>query len=179
MPSLPKIARAAFATCALVALAGACTSEKTCSEAPLSPEAAEALDAIQRGIDFALARPCAFESGLEVTGVSEDSLPGDGVRHPRVNFVVGRDGRHAFTLSQTRAVVSFRAIPTGSHWLRVSSGGVTAEGFAGPTGAGVDLAYLRWRKDGVTFELQATLGPRLTEDGVEEIAAALMESGSQ
>ena len=179
MPSLPKIARVALVTCALVALAAACTGEKTCSEVPLSPSAAEALDAIEGRVDFALVRPCAFESGLEVTGVSEDSLPEQGVRHPRANFVVGRDGRHAFTLSQTRAVVSFRAIPTGSHWLRVSAGGVTAEGFAGPTGAGVDLAYLRWRRDGVTFELQATLGSRLTEEDVQEIAAALMESRAQ
>ncbi len=174
MPSLPKIACAALATCALAALAAACASEKTCSEVPLSPRAAEALDAIEQRVDFALTRPCAFESGLEVTGVSEDSLPDQGVRHPRVSFVVGRDGRHAFTLSQTRAVVSFRAIPTGSHWLRVSAAGVTAEGFAGPTGAGVDLAYLRWRRDGVTFELQATLGRRLTERDVHDIAAELM-----
>lgn len=175
MPSPSKLALAIVTTCALVALAAACASEKTCSEVPLSPDAAETLDAIEDRIDFAVARPCAFESGLEVTGVSEDSLPEQGVRHPRVNFVAGRDGRHAFTLSQTRAVVAFRAIPTGSHWLRVSAGGLSAEGFAGPTGAGVDLAYLRWRRDGVTFELQATLGRQLTEEGVQEIAAALME----
>ena len=174
MPSLSTVVLAIVAACALVALLAACTSERTCSEAPLSPRAAEALAAIEGGVDFALMRPCAFESGLEVTGVSEDSLPEDGVRHPRVSFVVGRDGRHAFTLSQTRAVVAFRAIPTGSHWLRVSAGGLSAEGFAGPTGAGVDLAYLRWRRDGVTFELQATLGPRLTEQGVQDIAAELM-----
>ncbi len=175
MQSLRRLSPITLAACALVALAGACASEKTCSEAPLSPGAAEALDAIEGRIDFALVRPCAFESGLEVTGVSEDSIPEQGVRHPRVSFVVGRDGSHAFTLSQTRAVVAFRAIPTGSHWLRVSAGGLPAEGFAGPTGAGVDLAYLRWRRDGVTFELQATLGRRLTEQGVQEIAAALME----
>ena len=175
MSWLPRPVLLIAATCALAALLAACTSERRCSEAPLSPRAAEALAAIEGGVDFALTRPCAFESGLEVTGVSEDSLPEEGVRHPRVSFVVGRDGRHAFTLSQTRAVVAFRAIPTGSHWLRVSAGGLSAEGFAGPTGAGVDLAYLRWRKDGVTFELQATLGARLTEQGVQDIAAALME----
>lgn len=174
MPPLSKLALATVATCALVALLAACTSERTCSEVPLSPRAEEGLDVIEGGVDFALVRPCAFDSGLDVTGVSQDSLPEEGVRHPRVSFVVGRDGRHAFTLSQTRAVVSFRAIPTGSHWLRVSAGGLSAEGFAGPTGAGVDLAYLRWRRDGVSFELQATLGPRLTEQGVQDIAAELM-----
>ena len=179
MPSLPRLASVALAACVLPALLAACASERTCSEVSLSPEAERALGELEGGIDFALTRPCAFESGLEVTGVSEDSIPEQGVRHPRVSFVVGRDGRHAFTLSQTRAVVAFRAIPTGSHWLRVAAGGVTAEGFAGPTGAGVDLAYLRWRRDGVTFELQATLGSRLAEEDVQEIVAALLESGAQ
>lgn len=179
MPSLQHIARAVVAACAFVALLAACSSEKSCSEVALSPRAAEALGVIEGGVDFALTRPCAFESGLEVTGVSQDVIPEEGVRHPRVTFVVGRDGRHAFTLSQTRAVVAFRAIPTGSHWLRVSAGGLSAEGFAGPTGAGVDLAYLRWRGDDVTFELQATLGPRLSEEDVREIAGALMQGGAQ
>ncbi|MYE46551.1 MAG: hypothetical protein F4X25_07325 [Chloroflexi bacterium] len=146
---------------------------------PLSAKAERALGELARQVDFALVRPCAFESGLEVTGASRDVIPEEGVRHARVSFVVARDGRHALTFSQTRAVVAFRAIPTGSHWLRVSAGGVTAEGFGGPTGAGVDLAYLRWRKDGVTFELQATLGSRLTEEDVQEIAAALMQGVAQ
>ena len=179
MPSLPKIASSVLAACALAAMLAACTSDRSCEEVPLSAEAERALGELEGQVDFALVRPCAFGSGLEVTGVSEDSLPQEGVRHPRFNLVVSRDGRHAFTFSQTRAVVAFRAIPTGSHWLRVSAGGVTAEGFGGPTGAGVDLAYLRWRRDGVTFELQATLGRRLTEDDVQEIASALMQGVAQ
>ena len=179
MSSLPRLIPFAIAVCVVVALLATCTSDRSCEEVPLSAKAERALGELESQVDFALVRPCAFGSGLEVTGVSEDSLPQEGVRHPRFNFVVSRDGRHAFTFSQTRAVVAFRAIPTGSHWLRVSAGGVTAEGFGGPTGAGVDLAYLRWRKDGVTFELQATLGSRLTEEDVQEIAAALMQGVAQ
>ena len=176
MPSHARFVSLALATCLAAAVLAACASEATCNEAPLSAEAAEALDGIERRVDFALVRPCAFESGLEVASASEDSIPEQGVRHPRVNFVVDREGRHAFTLSQTRALVPFRAIPLGSHWLRVQVGELSAEGFAGPTGAGVELAYLRWRRDGVTFELLATLHRRLTEQDVQDLAEALMRN---
>ena len=179
MSSLPRLIPFAIAVCVVVALLAACTSDRSCEEVPLSAKAERALGELESQVDFALVRPCAFESGLEVTGASRDVIPEEGVRHARVSFVVARDGNHAFTFSQTRAVVPFRAIPTGSHWLRVSAGGLSAEGFAGPTGAGVDLAYLRWRRDGVTFELQATLGRRLTEDDVQEIASALMQGVAQ
>ena len=176
MPSIRGLTPVAVAACALLVLLASCASEKVCSEVPLSPRAAEALDELKRRVDFVLMRPCAFESGLEVASASEDSIPEQGVRHPRVNFVVDREGRHAFTLSQTRALVSFRAIPLGSHWLRVQVGELSAEGFAGPTGAGVELAYLRWRRDGVTFELLATLHRRLTEQDVQDLAEALMRN---
>ena len=172
----PRLIPVAFAACLAAAALAACASEATCSEVPLSPEAAEALDELEGRVDFALTRPCSFESGLEVTGVSQDVLPELGVRHPRINLTVQRAGSHAFTLSQTRALVSFRAIPLGSHWLRVSAGDVSAEGFAGPTGAGVDLAYLRWRRDGVTFELLATLHRRLTEQDIQDLAEVLMRN---
>lgn len=162
--------------CALAALLAACASRNVCEELPLSPHAAEALAAVEERVDFELQRPCSFESSHEVTGLSADVVPEQGVRRPRVSFTVHRAERHAFTFSQTRALVAFRAIPLGSRWLRVSAGGLTAEGFSGPTGAGADLAYLRWRRDGVTFELQATLGPRLTEGDVQDLAAALMRN---
>ena len=176
MPSHARLVSVALAACLAAALLAACDSEAMCSEVPLSAEAAEALDELERQVDFALTRPCAFESGLEVTGVSSDVIPELGVRHSRVSFTVQRAGTHAFTLSQTRALVPFRAIPLGSHWLRVQAGDLTAEGFAGPTGAGVELAYLRWRRDGVTFELLATLHRRLTEQDVQDLAEALMRN---
>ena len=172
----PRLVSVALAACLAAALLAACASEATCSEVPLSPESANALDKLERQVDFALRRPCSFESGLEVTGVSADVIPDMGVRHSRINFTVQRAGSHAFTLSQTRALVSFRAIPLGSHWLRAQVGDLTAEGFAGPTGAGVELAYLRWRRDGVTFELLATLRLRLTEEDVQDLAEALMRN---
>ena len=68
----------------------------------------------------------------------------------------------------------FSAIPQGTHRLRAAGAGVTASGFAGPSGSGVDLAYLRWRTSGVTFELAATLHPWLTERDVRAIAEALI-----
>ena len=172
----PRLIPIALAACLAAAVLAACASEATCSEVPLSPESSEALDELEGRVDFALTRPCSFESGLEVTGVSADVIPDMGVRHSRINFTVQRAGSHAFTLSQTRALVSFRAIPLGSHWLRAQVGDLTAEGFAGPTGAGVELAYLRWRRDGVTFELLATLRLRLTEEDVQDLAEALMRN---
>ncbi len=176
MPSHVRLVSVALAACLAAAVLAACASEATCSEAPLSAEAAEALDELERQVDFALTRPCSFESGLKVTGVSSDVIPELGVRHTRVNFTVQRADSHAFTLSQTRALVPFRAIPLGSHWLRAQVGELAAEGFAGPTGAGVELAYLRWRRDGVTFELLATLHRRLTEQDVQDLAEALMRN---
>ena len=176
MPSHVRLVSVALAACLAAALLAACASEEACNEAPLSAEAAEALDELERQVDFALMRPCSFESDLEVTGVSEDVIPELGVRHSRVSFTVQRAGSHAFTLSQTRALVPFRAIPLGSHWLRAQVGELSAEGFAGPTGSGVDLVYLRWRRDGVTFELLATLHRRLTEQDVQELAKALMRN---
>lgn len=176
MPSLLRLASIVLAACVLAALLAACGTNDTCAEVPLSAEAATALAELERGTDFPLARPCSFESGLEVASVSEDAIPEQGVRYPRVNFLVRRGGDHAFTLSQTRAGVPFRAIPIGSRWLRASANGLTAEGFSGPTGAGVDLAYLRWRRDGVTFELLATLGSKLNERDVQDIAEALMRA---
>lgn len=77
-------------------------------------------------------------------------------------------------LSQTRALVPYTAIPRSTHRLQSSADGVTAAGFAGPSGSGTDIAYLRWRADGVTFELAATLGPWLTERDVVAIAEALI-----
>ncbi|MYD65702.1 MAG: hypothetical protein F4X26_06970 [Chloroflexi bacterium] len=119
-------------------------------------------------------RPCAYEPELEVGNVFADALPEEGRQHPRVNFSVHREGEHGFLLSQTEATVPFLAIPLGSHRLQVEVDGRHAEGFAGPSGAGVDIAYLRWRRDGVTFELAATLRPWLTERDVQEIAAGMM-----
>ena len=165
---------AVLAACLLAAAALGCGERRPCEDIALSPEAARALAELEAASTFPVARPCAYEPELEVGSVFADALPEQGRQHPRVNFSVHRDGEHGFLLSQTEATVPFLAIPLGSHRLQVEVDGRYAEGFAGPSGAGVDIAYLRWRRDGVTFELAATLRPWLTERDVQEIAAGMM-----
>ena len=173
MPSAARLALAAVAAILVVA-AAACGPHPACEGIALSPEAAAQLDAVEAASTFAIARPCAFGSEFEVGRVFADVLPEAGERHPRVNFSVHRAGEHAFVLSQTEARVPFLAIPQGSARLRAESSGRLAEGFAGPSGAGIDIAYLRWRRAGVTFELAATLRPWLTERDVRDLASGMM-----
>ncbi len=166
---------AVVAASLLVAASAACGARGPCADIELSPEAAQSLAELERSSAFPITRACAHEDEFTVGRVFEDSLPEEGRQFPRVNFSVHRDGDHAFVLSQTEATVRFLAIPLGSHRLRVEVDGRFAEGFAGPAGTGVDIAYLRWRRDGVTFELAATLHPWLTERDVQDLAAGLME----
>lgn len=166
---------AVVAASLLVAASAACGARGPCADIELSPEAARSLAELDRSSAFPIMRACAYEPEFTVGRVFEDRLPEQGQHFPRVNFSVHREGDHAFVFSQTEARVPFRAIPLGSHWLRVDAGGLIAEGFAGPAGTGDDIAYLRWRHDGVTFELAATLRPWLTERDVQDLAAGLME----
>ena len=166
---------AVVAASLLVAAAAACVSRGPCTDIELSPDAAGELADLERSSAFPIARACAYEPEFTVGRVFEDSLPEQGRQFPRVNFSVHRDGDHAFVLSQTEATVPFRAIPLGSHHVQVEVDGRFAEGFAGPAGTGDDIAYLRWRRDGVTFELAATLHPWLTEHDVQDLAAGMME----
>lgn len=103
-----------------------------------------------------------------------DVLPEGGARWPRLHYEVSRDGETAYVLTLTEAIVPYRAIPLGSRRLRVDAGGIVAEGFAGPSGAGGEVAYLRWRAGGVTHELFASLRPWFAERDVRAVAAALM-----
>lgn len=175
-PSPPGLAIAAWAACALAAAAIACAASAPggCRDAPLSADAAAALPAIERRAPFPLTRPCALAPGFEVASVFGDTLPEGGARHPRFHFLVRRGEERAYTLSQTGAAAPFRDIPLGSRRLRAAAGGLVASGFAGPAGTGGEIAYLRWRRDGVTHELAAALRPWLTERDVRAIAAALM-----
>lgn len=166
---------AVLAAYVLAAAALGCGARGPCEDIALSPEAARSLAELEAASAFPIARPCSYEAEFEVGRVFADALPEAGRQHPRVNFSVHREGEHAFVLSQTEATVPFLAIPLGSHRLQVEVDGRHAEGFAGPSGAGVDIAYLRWRRDGVTFELAATLHPWLTERDVQDLAAGMME----
>lgn len=158
----------------LAAALAACGAREPCAGIALSPEAARQLRAIERDSAFAVVRPCAYGRDLQVSRVFVDVLPEDGRRYPRVHFAVRREGARAFVLSQTEARVPFLAIPLGSHRLRAEADGLVAEGFAGPAGTGDDIAYLRWRRGGVTFELAAPLGPWLTERDARDLARGMM-----
>ncbi|MDE2695719.1 MAG: hypothetical protein OXH97_04285 [Chloroflexota bacterium] len=166
---------AVIAACILATAGVGCGARGPCEDIALSAEAASSLAELDAASSFPIARPCAYEAEFEVGRVFADALPEQGRQHPRVNFSVHREGERAFVLSQTEATVPFLAIPLGSHRLQVEVDGRHAEGFAGPSGAGVDIAYLRWRRDGVTFELAATLRPWLTERDMQDLAAGMME----
>ena len=166
--------RLVVATLYVALLGAACAGELArCSDVPLAPSAERELAEAAATLDFEPRVPCTYRSGFSVRRVFADVLPGDPPQ-PRLNFSVERGRDRAFILSETRALLPFSAIPQGTHWLQASADGVTAAGFAGPSGSGEDLAYLRWRVDGVTFELAATLYPWLTEQDVQAIAEALM-----
>ena len=141
----------------------------------MTEPSAESLRVASRAVDFEPLVPCAFGSGFEVTAVFSDLVP-EGPPKPRVNFVVTREGQPGYILSQTRADVPFTAIPQSTHRIEASFGDVTGSGFAGPAGTGEDIAYLRWRVNGVTFELAATLHPWLTERDTQAIASSLIEA---
>lgn len=107
-----------------------------------------------------------------------DTLPGE-PPEVRVSFVVTRDGDDVFILSETRALQPFSAIPQGTHRLQAAALGVVATGFAGPSGSGTEIVYLRWRVEGVTFEFAGTLSPWLREREVQTIAESLIaQAGS-
>ena len=155
-------------------LVAACAGGRPCGELSLSPAAATALADIRGTAGLPLVLPWACDSRLLVTAVFEDTIPERGMLLPRVNFVVSRDGERGFLFSQTRALLPFSQIPQSTHRLRASAAGVSADGFAGPAGTGEDIAYLRWRSGGVTFELSATLRPWLSESDVRTLAEGLM-----
>jgi hypothetical protein len=94
----------------------------------------------------------------------------DGGFVPRINQTVARDGEQLFVFSETRAPVPFRAIPDGTRVLEVSVGSTEpARGFVGISPSGSAIAYVRWRADGVTRELAATLHPVFTEADLVEL----------
>ncbi len=156
---------------ALIALAGCEAPAGACVPVPFSVLAANKLAVLAPSVDFGLEPPCVSRSGFEVTDVLEDELPG---AQRRVHFVVQWQGQPAFTLSQTRALMLFSQIPQGTHRLRVDGERATAAGFAGPSGSGSEIAYLRWRTAEVTFELSATLHPWLAERDLVAVTKDLL-----
>lgn len=145
----------------------------TCEPLTFSPLATAQYAEIRTTLEFAPTLPCSFRSDIEVVRVFDSVVP-SGSPQQRLSFVAERRGTRGFVLSATPAEVPFTAIPQGTHRLRTVRADVTAAGFAGPSGGGEEIAYLRWRIEGVTYELAATLQPWLTEDDVQAIAGALI-----
>jgi len=165
-----------LAVAALAAVLAACASDtRACLDVPLSTAAQATLteEAEAGRIDFAPVLPCARGRGYLVTSVTGDSLPG-APPYRRLNYVVERRGVRVYVLSETRAPVTSTQIPQGTRRLRVTSGEATAEGFVGASGSGGEMAYLRWRAAGITYEFDATLGPAFSEADARTVAAALL-----
>jgi len=164
----------------LAVLAAACNSQPaTCDELPLTAETTEQLATASTAVGFAPQLPCAYRNDLEVTRIFDDSVGSS----PRINFQIERRGERIFILSQTRGEVPFRAIPRSTHNIAItantiSGDPITASGFAGPTagevGGGDAIAYLRWRTNGITYELAAILTPWFDEPDALPTAAALI-----
>ena len=175
---MPRIrSRTIIAVLIVVAGMACSTGTATCVDATLTREAQAALDVVAAQIDFTPVLPCGYGPGFVVRAVIGDSLPGTPPQR-RVSFIVERSGERLYVLSETRAPIGSSQIPQSTHRLRVSAATIVAEGFAGPSGSGGEMAYLRWRTEGVTYELDATLGRALDEAEVKRIASALMLRGS-
>ena len=164
----------------LAVLAAACSGQPaTCDELPLTVETADELATASTAVGFAPQLPCAYRSDFKVARVFDDSVGSA----PRINFQIERRGERIFILSQTRGEVPFRAIPRSTHNIATTATSpdgdrITASGFAGPTagevGGGDDIAYLRWRTNGITYELAAILTPWFDEPDALRTAAALI-----
>ncbi len=167
-----------FLLLAAAALTLACnTQPATCDELPLTAETTEQLATASTAIGFAPQLPCAYRNDLEVTRIFDDSVGSA----PRINFRVVRDGERIFIYSQTQGEVPFHAIPRSTHNIAITATSatghaITASGFAGPTQGGDDIAYVRWRTNGITHELAAILTPWFDEPDALKTAAALIAS---
>ena len=132
----------------IAAIAIACGST---GSAPCSPiQFAEGVDAqwarAASAVDFEPTRPCARDGHLRVTAAFVDTAPAEGGGFTaRISQTVARDGEQVFVFSQTRAPVSFRAIPDGTRSLVVALAGAAepARGFVGTSSSGSAIAYLR------------------------------------
>ena len=161
--------------CAVAAvLAIACAERAAPGPVPFTAAAERGWAEANGRLDFRAVRPCSESDELRVSAVFVEDFPGSRPA-PRVHVVVQRRGERLFILSETRALVPFTAIPQSTRRLEVRAGGAEAAGFVGPSGSGPETAYLRWRKDEVTYELNATLGGWFTLRRFERLAAATME----
>lgn len=172
------LTRSRTAIAALLVVGMACSGGRpACVDATVAREARVALEVEAGQIDFAPVLPCGPGRGFVVGSVVGDTLPGTPPAR-RISFIVERNGERSYVFSGTRAAIGSSQIPQGTRRFSVSAGPAVAEGFIGPAGGGGEMAYLRWRTDGVTYELDASLGRALDEADVRQIATALMLRGS-
>jgi len=170
-------ARAALTLLAVTAalLVAACGgAPAACSPIPFPAEVEDQQAAAREALTFEPVPPCSVRSDLAVVRVLK-GITAARPPEPRISYIVERRGERAFTLSATRAELPFRAIPRNTEHLRAGAGKVTAAGFAGTASGGDEIAYLRWRIDGVTYELAATLQPWLRPADLQTIAVALID----
>jgi len=163
---------------ALILLRMACSPRAAiCADVAWAPEARTTTETESGRLGFSPLLPCGTGRGFVVASVFVDVLPGTPAQR-RISFIVERNGERAYVLSETRTPITSTQIPQGTRRLKVLAGQVVAEGFVGASGSGGEMAYLRWRTDGVTYELDATVGRALEEADVRQVAKALMLRGA-
>lgn len=170
---VPPLWRALVAFTALCVFGAACGANplpRACTEVRFAAGVEADWARAARALDFAPTRSCAHDGGLRVAAVFVDAMPADSGFVPRINQAVDRDGTRVFVFTEGRAPVPFRAIPQGTRPLRVTlpASDEQPSGFVGAS-AGTDIAYLRWRDEGVTREVAATLSPVFTERDLIEL----------
>lgn len=169
-----RFAAASLSTIAVLVLACAGSQPGECRVLPLSAEQEQEWQRLSATLDFVPRRACGRD-GMRVARLFVDTVPGGEGFKPRFNQVVEYRGSRAFVFGQSHAMLAFAAIPEGTRWIRPDELGAEADirGFVGPSGSGGDIAYLRWRREGVSSELSASLGPSFTYADLLRLARAM------
>ena len=167
-------AAASLSAIAMVVLACAGSQPGECRVLPLTAEQQQEWQQLSATLDFLPQRACGLD-GMRVARLFVDTVPGGDAFEPRFNQVVEHRGARAFVFGQSRAMLAFAAIPEGTRWVQLDD--VDADpgirGFVGPSGSGGDIAYLRWRREGLSSELSASLSPSFTYADLLRLARAM------
>ncbi len=162
----------------MLVLACAGSQPGACRVLPLSAEQEQEWQHLSARLDFVPQRACGPD-GMRVARLFVDTVPGGEGFEPRFNQVVEHRGSRAFVFGQSQAMLAFAAIPEGTRWVRPEElgGDSGIRGFVGPSGSGGDIAYLRWRRGGVSSELSASLSPSFTYADLLRFARAMAAAG--
>lgn len=143
----------------------------SCDPVPLGSTVVDA-ERVILGVGFDPVWPCSTRGGFTVSSLRVDSL-GAGATN-RLVIVVTIGGAQAYTLTASPGRVPFTAIPQGSEVIAID-GTAGARGFRGRSAAGTDIAFLQWQHLGLTYEVTATLGPRLNLDSVRSLVRGMTD----